>query len=104
MDNNPEDTYEEYSDEEVRKILKAALKTKIREDDNLPNRKEIYKALSSYMSEFLSCYRLIGYDLNGKPVNMMYYTNKLEQGALEHAFVEAIAQHMNARMGYDVEQ
>lgn len=98
MEEDPK--YREYSEEDVKRILKDALKSNHldREESEIPNRKEVMKALSSYMSNFLSCYHLMGYDLNGKPVQMRVFNNKLEEGALEHAFMEAIARHMNGHI------
>lgn len=89
MDEENPDNISEYSDEDVKKILKNSLRSKLKaENTQLPNRKEVYKALSSYMSEFMACYKLIGYDLEGHPVKMKFYSNKLEEDALTHAFLE----------------
>lgn len=83
-----------FTDEDVSKILNQMANTKSSKENTLPSRKDMTKALTSYMSEFLACYRLMGYDLNGKPINLKVYSNKLEEDALTQAFVENIATHM----------
>lgn len=95
MDNEDEDVeFPEYTDEQVREILRDALKTRMTKDEPLPSRKDVYSSLTNLMSEFLACYKVIGYDLNGKPISLNVYHNNLERDALEHAFIEQVAKHI----------
>ena len=85
----------EFSDAEITKILKEALKIKIEDKKKTPNRVILKRALVATIGEFLGCFKLIGYDLDGNPVNMTIYNNKLQKSALDNAFVEEIAVFMD---------
>jgi hypothetical protein len=87
----------EFSDAEITKILKEALKIKIEDKKKTPNRVVLKRALVSTISEFLGCFKLIGYDLDGNPINMTFYNSKLEKSALDNAFVEEIGIFMASR-------
>lgn len=100
MDNNPEQPdYKEFSDEEIKNILKEALTLQIKEKRKIPKKNEINNALIGTIGEFLSCFKLIGYDLEGNPINMTVYKEKIEKSALDNAFMEEIGRFMNGRMG-----
>lgn len=88
----------DFSDDEVTNILKEALKVKLEEKRKLPKKVELNKALISTIGEFLTCFRLIGYDLDGNPVNLTVYREKIEKSALDNAFVEEIGKFMATRI------
>ena len=52
------------------------------------------------LGEFLTCFKLIGYDLEGNPINMTVYKERIEKSALDNAFMEEIGKFMNSRMGW----
>lgn len=86
-----DEAFEEFSDEEITNILKEALTVKIREKRKLPNKVQLNKALIGTLGEFLSCFRLIGYDLDGNPINLTCYKEKIEKSALDNLFMEQVA-------------
>ena len=92
-----EDEFKEYSDEDVKNILKNALKTKLGNHPKI-NQKDITHLLTTHISQFLSCYKIMGYDLNGRPVVINQFDNNLERDALEHLFMENVTRMINERM------
>lgn len=92
-----EEPSNDFSDAEITKILKDALKVKLEEKKKIPNRVQLNRALVSTLGEFLGCYKLMGYDLDGNPIKMTVYNNKLEKSALENAFMEEIGIFMSTR-------
>jgi hypothetical protein len=99
MDANPEQPdFKEFSDDEIKNILKEALTIQIKEKRKLPKKNELNNALIGTIGEFLSCFKLIGYDLDGNPINMTVYKEKMEKSALDNAFMEEIGRFMNTRI------
>ena len=88
----------EFSDEEVSKILREALKLKLEEKKKIPTRVQLNRALVSTLGEFMGCYKLMGYDLDGNPINMTVSNSKLQKSALDNLFVENIGKFMESRM------
>lgn len=87
----------EFSEEEIRDILKEALKMKIQERKKIPRRNQLNNALVSTLGEFLSCYQLIGYDLDGNPVKMKIYSEPIQKSALENAFMDEVKKFMDEK-------
>lgn len=87
----------EFSDAEITKILKEALKIKLENKKKTPTRVVLNRALVSTISEFLGCFKLIGYDLDGNPLSLTIYNNKLQKSALDNAFVEEIQVFMDSK-------
>jgi uncharacterized protein (UPF0297 family) len=98
MKDEDEEIPEEFSDEEVTNILKEALTFKIKEKRKKPNKIQINQAMISVLGEFLACYKIIGYDLNGDPINMTIYKEKIEKSALDNLFLEQISKFMSSRL------
>ena len=88
----------DFSDDEVTDILREALKVKLGEKRKLPKKVQINRALISTISEFLKCFKLIGYDLDGNPVVLTIYNEKIEKSALDNAFLEQIGKFMESRI------
>jgi hypothetical protein len=100
MDSNPEQPdFQEFSDEEIKNILKEALTIQIKEKRKIPKRNELNNALIGTIGEFLTCFKLIGYDLDGNPINMTVYKEKMEKSALDNAFMEEVGRFMSQKMG-----
>ena len=93
-----EEEFDGFTDEEVEKILKEALTLKLKEKRKVPNKVQLNQALVGTMSEFLTCFRLMGYDLNGDPVNLMYCKEKMEKSALDNLFMDAMTKFMSSRL------
>ena len=102
MDEIPEQPeqpdFKEFSDEEIKNILKEALSIRIKDKRKAPKKTQINSALIGTIGEFLSCFKLIGYDLDGNPVNMTIYKEKIEKSALDNAFMEEIGKFLNGRI------
>jgi hypothetical protein len=90
--------FEQFTDEEITNILREALKVKINEKRKLPNKIQLNKALIATIGEFLSCFKLIGYDLDGNPINITAYKEKIEKSALDNAFMEEVSKFMETKM------
>lgn len=88
----------DYSDDEIRDILREALTLQIREKRKIPKKAKLKEVLCGNMAEFLSCFKLIGYDIDGDPVVMTYHTSNLEKSALDNAFSEEMVKFMHGKM------
>jgi hypothetical protein len=94
-----EEIPEEFTDEEITNILRDALTTRIKEKRKIPNKVALNKAMIATLGEFLTCFKLIGYDLDGNPVNFTVYKEKIEKSALDNLFMQNIQDFMNDKMG-----
>ena len=98
MDDDPDHpNFQEFSDEEIKNILKEALTLQIKEKRKVPKKNELNNALIGTIGEFLSCFKLIGYDLEGNPINMTVYKEKMEKSALDNAFMEELGRIISNR-------
>lgn len=96
---DPKDNPDEiFVNDEVREILKEALKSKLQEKRELPNKKALALALKDSISEFLTCFRLVGYDLDGNPMQMTVSHSKLEKSALDNMIMESFGEFMADKM------
>lgn len=91
-DEIPEDIF---VDEEVLAVLRESLKVKLKEQRQKPTKNQLYSALKCTIGEFMSCYRLMGFDLDGNPINMVVFTNNMEKMALDNAFMQKFGEFMN---------
>lgn len=99
MDNNPEQPdFNEFSDDEIRNILKEALSVQLKEKRRIPKKNQLNSALISTLGEFMTCFKVMGYDLDGNPVNLTFYKEKMEKAALENAFLEEVGKFMSSRV------
>jgi len=87
----------EFNDDEIRNILKDALKVKLEEKQKRPYKVEINSALVSTIGEFMACFRLMGYDLDGNPVNMVVHREKIQKAALDNLFMVEIGKFMSEK-------
>lgn len=97
-DHSDKSEFKEFSDEDVKNILKDALSLKLKEKRKIPKRNQLNNALIATISEFMTCFKLIGYDLDGNPVNMTIYNEKIEKSALDNAFTEEVGKFLNTRI------
>jgi hypothetical protein len=99
MEDTPEQPdFKEFSDDEIKNILKEALSLQLKDKRKIPKKNILNNALIGTIGEFLSCFKLIGYDLDGNPINMTVYKEKIEKSALDNAFMEEIGRFMNSRI------
>lgn len=97
-DNKDPSDFKEFSDDDIKNILKEALSLQLKDKRKIPKKNALNNALIGTIGEFLSCFKLIGYDLEGNPINMTVYKEKIEKSALDNAFMEEIGRFMNTRM------
>lgn len=97
MDNDPAPNPQEFSDDELKAILKEALTFKLKEKRKIPRKNELNKALINTIGEFLTCFRVMGYDYDGNPLVMTVYREKLEKSALDNMFMEEIGKFVADR-------
>jgi hypothetical protein len=93
-----EEIPEEFSEEDITNLLREALTTRLKEKRKVPNKVRLNKAMISTLGEFLTCFKLIGYDLDGNPINMTVYKEKIEKAALDNLFMETVSTFMSERM------
>lgn len=91
MDDTPE-----YTDDYVRQLLKEALAKKL-ESNKFPTEVATRKALLSTIQEFMSCFKLVGYDLEGRLVSVTYTSKDIHKHALIHAFIEEFGKTMESK-------
>jgi hypothetical protein len=77
---NPED--ETFSEEDIRDLIKDALKTNFESKKKYNKKIQLENALTSTVKEFLSNFIIIGYDLNGKPLILKHAETQMERDAL----------------------
>ena len=58
------------NDEELRELVERALKDSIQEKKTFKRSKDLAYRLSSIISEYLDCYILLGYDFNGRHLDI----------------------------------
>jgi len=89
--------YQEFEDEQIKQILREALKVKIEEKRKLPRKNQLNLALSNTIMEFLNCYKLMGYDMDGNPISMTIYNDEMQKSALDNLFMVEIGKFMAKR-------
>lgn len=81
----------EYTDEQVKEILAEAAKVFLREEPRqMPRKNQLNVSMATTLSEFLNCFKLIGYDTDGNPINITVFHNVLEKNALDLLFMDQI--------------
>lgn len=88
---------DEYSNEEIKRLLLDSLKVKLQDDRKKPSKVRLNQAITSTLGEFLICFKLIGYDIDGNPVKLTMSKNQLTKSALEHAFIEEFGDYMSKK-------
>jgi hypothetical protein len=77
-------------DDEIKKLIVESLKIKIRSNKSCPSRVKMQRAIIASLSEFLTCFKLMGYDLEGNPINISISNSKLDKSALENLFMQEV--------------
>lgn len=97
MSEEPDSKINEFEDEEIKAILREALTMKLKEKRTIPRRNRLNVALADALGQFLDCYKILGYDVDGNPINMTVYHNKMEKSALDCQFMEEFSDFMVSR-------
>jgi hypothetical protein len=88
----------EYTDEDIKQLLIDSLKQKLKDDRKKPSKVKVNQAIISTLGEFLTCFKLIGYDLDGNCVNLTVNRTALDKSALEQSFMKEFGKFMNDSM------
>ena len=98
-DEDKEENREEYSDEHVRDILREALKMRVKNRTGKKiSQDQLNTALTDVLGEFLTCYRIFGFDMDGKPIAIAKSHNNMEKSAMENMFVQEFGRFMSQRV------
>jgi hypothetical protein len=81
--------------------LRESLKVKLKEQRKLPSKVQVNNALKGSIAEFMSCFILIGFDLDGTPIAMTIYNNKMEKAALDNVFIQKFGEYMGSTYRHD---
>ena len=85
----------EYSDEEIRELLREVLKTEYENKKTYNKKIKINTALASTLKEFLTNFVVLGYDLNNNPVIIKYARTQMEKDALKSLSIRYISELIN---------
>lgn len=85
----------EYSDEEIRELLREVLKTEYENKKTYNKKVKINTALASTLKEFLTNFVVLGYDLSNSPVIIKYARTQMEKDALKSLSVRYISEFIN---------
>jgi len=89
-------------DAETKDLIRQMVKAKTSERRKISGRVKIRETLKGVIGEFLSCYKIIGYDDDGNFVNITNVHTKMEESAIENSFIEEFGRFMANRRGdYD---
>jgi len=90
MDDLPEDK----SEQELKDLIKDALKNNIEVKKKKVSKRQLTSALSGTLDEFLNNYILIGYDMEGSPVILRSHKTEMENEALKSLFIKYFTMYM----------
>jgi len=75
----------------IEELLRSAFtEYSLKYDVKKLERAETAQRLTAFISEFLSAYMIIGYDMQGAPLNIIHATNQMDADALSAALNKLI--------------
>ena len=78
-------------DDELRDIIEQALKFNIREKKTFKKRKDLANRLGSILSEYLDSYILLGYDFDGRHIDIKSASTPMQAEALNSLLIKYFA-------------
>lgn len=78
------------SDDELKDLIKDALKMEIESRAKKGKDVKTREALASVASEFMTSFLILGYDLNGKEVVIRMEKNNMERNALQSLILKYV--------------
>ena len=88
MDINDSDSAE---DEELRHIIEKALKYNLREKKTFKQRRDLADRVGSILSEYLESYILLGYDFDGRHIDLKSASSPMHAEALNSFLIKYFA-------------
>lgn len=86
-----------FSEDEIESIIREALKVEIAEKRKIPTKVQLNRALVGTIGEFLSCFKLMGFDLDGNPLSLTVYKEKMQKSALDNMFLEEVGRFVASK-------
>ena len=87
------------NDEELREMVERALKESIKEKKTFKRRKDLAYRISSIISEYLDCYILLGYDFNGRHLDIKAANTPQQAEALNSFLLKYFASETHSMKG-----
>jgi hypothetical protein len=87
-----------FVDEDVLKILRDSLKVKLQNERKFSDTAQLKSSIGGVLSEFLSCFKIMGYDFDGNPVEMSVIHNRMEKSAIDNMFVQSFGVFINEKI------
>jgi hypothetical protein len=84
----------EFSDDEIKELIKEALKTNFEKKTNFKKKVDLESALFSTIKEFLSSFIILGYDLSGNPLIIKHSPSVMEKDALSSLLMKYVSYMM----------
>ena len=101
MSDKPEEDSENFdNDEELRELVEKALKQSIVEKKTFKRRQDLALRLSTVISEYLDCYILLGYDFQGRHLDIKAAKTPQQQEALNSFLLKYFASEMHHIKGH----
>ena len=88
-------------DEELREMVERALKQSLVERKTFKKRQDLAKRLCAIISEYLDCYILLGYDFQGRHLDIKSSRTPQQVEALNSFLLKYFASEMNHLKGLD---
>jgi len=88
-------------DEELREMVERALKQSLVERKTFKKRQDLAKRLCAIISEYLDCYILLGYDFQGRHLDIKSSRTPQQGEALNSFLLKYFASEMNHLKGLD---
>ena len=78
-------------DDELRDIIERALKVNLREKKTFKKRQDLASQLSGIISEYLDSYILLGYDFDGRHIDLKSASSPMQAEALNSFLIKYFA-------------
>jgi len=104
-DDQPEKDSEDFedpveNDEELRELVEKALKQSLVEKKTFKRRQDLAHRICNIMSEYLDCYILLGYDFQGRHLDIKASKTPQQQEALNSFLLKYFASEMHHIKGH----
>ena len=99
MGDNDQDSKDFEQDEELREMVERALRQSLVEKKTFKKRQDLAKRLGAIISEYLDCYILLGYDFQGRHLDIKSSRTPLQSEALNSFLLKYFAAEVNSIKG-----
>ena len=100
-DKTDEDSEDFDNDEELREMVERALKQSLVEKKTFKRRQDLAQRLCTIISEYLDCYILLGYDFQGRHLDIKASKTPQQVEALNSFLLKYFASEMHHIKGTD---